>query len=140
VSLFYETFFLSFFSESVNEREILAILLPMIKRYALERHPGEGLETGRSARVISHQRLRVSFGMRVQVEKEPIRLLLGKKDCGVVTSRSTCKCQAAVRLRQEAALYVDPIPTRVRKAEFNVFYCPTRYPYTPSSATKLTCH
>jgi sulfite reductase (NADPH) hemoprotein beta-component len=30
-----------FFSESVNEREILAILRPMIKRYALERHPGE---------------------------------------------------------------------------------------------------
>ena len=29
------------FSESVNEREILAILRPMIKRYALERHAGE---------------------------------------------------------------------------------------------------
>lgn len=29
------------YRESVNEREILAILRPMIKRYALERHPGE---------------------------------------------------------------------------------------------------
>jgi len=29
------------FSESVNEREILSILRPMIKRYALERDAGE---------------------------------------------------------------------------------------------------
>jgi len=28
-------------TESVNEQEILAILRPMIKRYALERQPGE---------------------------------------------------------------------------------------------------